>query len=129
MRIAASAGMLALAGLLLDERLVGLDGLSFAADLWRTLGRGHGFADTVSHEPRGFVGDPKHAMELVGGNAFLARSHEVDRQKPFVDRDMRPLENRARPDREFALAAVAGEHPGLCLAAHLVDVVGLAKGA
>ena len=68
-------------------------------------------------------------MELMGGNALLARRHQVRRQKPFVQGDMGPLENRARADREFVPAIVAHEHPGLRLAAHLVNVVAAAKRA
>jgi hypothetical protein len=68
-------------------------------------------------------------MELMGRNAFLGRCHEVRRQKPLVQRDMRALEHRTRADREFASTAVALEHSGLGLTSHLTDVVRAAERA
>ncbi len=32
----------------------------------------HGFAEAVHHEPSGFVGDAKRAVNFVGGDAILA---------------------------------------------------------
>ena len=121
--IAASAGVLPLAGLLLDERLIGFHNLASAADRGRILGRGHRLAYAVSHEPCRLVRDPEHPVELVGADAFLGRGHQMRRQKPFVQGDMRPLENSARADRELAPASVAKEHSSLRLSAHLGHVL------
>jgi len=59
-----------------------------------------------------FVGHAQHAVELVGRHAFLARCHEVKGQKPLVQGNVRPLENRADRDRELTLAGIAVVKPG-----------------
>lgn len=68
----------------------------------------HGFADAVSHEPRGLVGDAKRAVELVGADALLGRAHQVRRQHPLVKGHLRALKDRADRHRVLA-AAVAAE--------------------
>src|SRR5579883_2604847 len=51
------------------------------------------------------------------------------RKEPFVQRNVRPLENGSGSDRELVAAVVAKPHAGLRLAGHLVDVEGPAKWA
>src|ERR1700726_4115146 len=55
-----------------DQRFISLDNLVIAADRCRA-GRLHAFANAMAHEPRGFVGQPKHAGELQRAHALLAR--------------------------------------------------------
>jgi hypothetical protein len=54
------------------ECLVNFDRLIAAAEL---AGRRdvHGFTDAVREEPRGFVRDAQHALQLLRADALLAR--------------------------------------------------------
>ena len=52
-----------------DKGFIGLDGLAFAAERGTIVL--HGFAHAVAHEPRGFVGDAEHAVDLMGAHALL----------------------------------------------------------
>jgi len=54
-----------------DVGFVGLDRLAFAAKL-PVVGRPHRLADAVRHEPRRFVGDAEHTVDLMGAHALLA---------------------------------------------------------
>ena len=63
----------------------------------------HGVADAMAKVPCGFVGDPEASADLVRGNAFLGRTHEVNGQEPFRQRDMRILENGPDLDRVLLL--------------------------
>src|SRR5665213_300881 len=102
---------------------------ALAAERASLAGRLHRFADAMRHEPSGLVGNPQHPVKLVGADALLRRSHEVRGEQPLVQRDMRPLKNRARPDREFAPAIVAKKHSCLRLSAHLAALVRSAERA
>jgi hypothetical protein len=84
------------------ESLVALDRLALAAERRAIIL--HCFADTVRQEPSRLVRYPERAMQLVRGDAFLAGAHQADRQQPFVQRDMRALENHADAHRELVLA-------------------------
>src|SRR5689334_17727491 len=57
--------------------LVNLNHLVLPAQWRRRMQRAHTLADAMRHEPSGLIGDPKHAVELVAADAFLARGHEV----------------------------------------------------
>src|SRR5262249_46393565 len=105
-----------------DVRLVGLNDPALATER-AALRRGHGFPDTMAHEPSRLVGDAEHAGDLKRGHAFLAGGDQVRGQEPFVKRDMRTLENRPGANRELVSAVIAKEHAGLGLAAHLRDVI------
>src|SRR5436190_16476234 len=50
-------------------------------------------------------------------------------EEPFMERDMRTLENRSGANRELNAAIVAEKHPGLRLAGHAMDVEQAAKRA
>src|SRR5438874_782345 len=92
-----------------DFRFVGFHNAPCAAQLV-ARGRGHSLTNTVCHEPRALVRDPQHPVELVSRYAFLARRHQVQSHHPLVQGDMRPLEYRASPNREFAPTGAAEEH-------------------
>src|SRR5262245_291435 len=63
------------------EGFVNFDGLALAAH-WLHADSPHCLAKAMRHEPRGFEGDAKSAMELVGTDALLARRHEKHRLQP-----------------------------------------------
>jgi hypothetical protein len=67
----------------------------------------HCFANAHRHEPRAFVGDAEHPVQLVAGHAFLARGHQVHRQQPFRQRNMRSLANRSHRRAKPATARAA----------------------
>jgi hypothetical protein len=71
----------------------------------------HGLADAVRHEPSGLVGYVKHAVQLMRTHAFLGRGHQMERQNPLVQRDVRALKQRADRHRELLAAVAAVERP------------------
>lgn len=85
---------------------VGLDNRAAASERSATI-RLHGLTDAMRHEPRRFVGDPEHTVQLVAAHALLAGNQQVRRQKPFVERDMATLVDRANCHREVFAALIA----------------------
>jgi hypothetical protein len=69
-------------GLVANIGFVKLYELAFAAEL-SVIGRAHSHADTMRHEPRCFVGNAKHAVQLVGRYTFFARRHKMKCERPF----------------------------------------------
>src|SRR5439155_25559337 len=82
--------------------LVKFKGLALAAERRAVIT--HSLADAVRQEPSRLVCDPESAVQLVSRDAFLAGTHQADCQQPFVQRDMRALEDHADAHRELALA-------------------------
>jgi len=80
---AARADMLALLGVLVlflaaDKCFVHFDGLALATKRLRGLQIAHPVTNTHRHEPCRAIGaKAKHPPELMRGNAFLARRHQV----------------------------------------------------
>ena len=74
-------------------------------------------------EPRGLVGDIERAVELVSGDALLARRHQVERLQPLVQRDLAALHDRALGDGEVLAAFLLGAaiHAGLLGLVGVVD--------
>ena len=101
-------------------RFIRLRLMTYATHAGRLLGlcAVHGFADTMSQKPNGFVGDAKHPVQLMRRHALLGSDEQMDRQEPLMDRDFRPFHDGAGAARELVAAVVAQEHPGLRLAAH-----------
>jgi hypothetical protein len=58
-------------------------------------------------EPRAFLGDADLFCQLHRRNALAGCNEQIHRVDPLVQRDMRPLENRSRPNGEIKLASVA----------------------
>ena len=56
----------------------------------------HRKTDSLKHEPRAFLRDPKSAMQFVGGNSVLAVQEHPNRRKPFFKSYRRILKNRSR---------------------------------
>ena len=97
---------------LADERLVNLNRLAFAAQRLR-ITVGHRLANAMRHEPSGAVGaEAKHPHKLMSRDAFLARRHQTERQRPLVQRNMAGLHDGADRDRERLPAGVALIHAG-----------------
>jgi|SRR5882762_3841710 len=69
----------------------------------------HGMTDTVGHEPRRLIGHSKRAMELMAADAFLTRTQQVDRRKPFGQRNLRAFKDG--PDGHAELLAAVGTLP------------------
>ena len=55
-------------------------------------------------------------------HALLGRGHQMDREQPLVQRDVRPLHHRAGAAGELVAAVVAKEITSLRLAGHPVNV-------
>ena len=71
-----------------------------------------GFAESLQHEPSGLLSDADFLCKLHRTDALASRHQKVHRVNPFMQRNVRPLENRARSDREGKLgAAVAAVVP------------------
>lgn len=66
-----------------------------------------GFAESLEPEPRGFLGDADLFGHLHRTDTFPRRNDQIHRINPFVERYMRPLENRCRPHRKVQRTAVA----------------------
>jgi len=64
-------------------------------------------AETVEHKPRGLLRNPNLLRQLHGGNPLTSGQKQVHRIEPFVQWDVRPLENRACTDGEIELSFVA----------------------
>jgi hypothetical protein len=89
-----------------QKRFVRFDGDAFATN-WVNRIRSHGKANTVSHEPSGFHSNAKRALELARADAFLGRTHQVDRLKPQTQRRVAVLENGADFDRKLFETLIA----------------------
>ena len=54
----------------------------------------------MAHEPRRLVVEAESAVELMGGDALLARRHQVQAHQPLVEWDMAALHDGPGGDRE-----------------------------
>jgi hypothetical protein len=61
----------------------------------------------MGEEPGGFHAALEQALNLAGGDTFLAGAHQMDYLKPQMQLEMRPFENSADPDSEGLLAGIA----------------------
>lgn len=64
----------------------------------------HGLADAVTEIPRGLVGDAEHSLNLVCGDAFARFGNQVRDEKPFRQRQVRVMKDRADRHRELVAA-------------------------
>ncbi len=94
-------------GLPADERLVTFN---FAGQLDERSGF-HRLADSVEHEPRGFLRDADRSAEFVRTDSVFAIRNAPHGDKPLVEAERTILEDRPRLERElrFARAGVALE--------------------
>lgn len=103
------------ASLAANECFINLDGAAFAAERNGKRATAERFADAMREEPSRLVLNLEHTMKLVGANALLRRSEEIDGLKHLVQRDMRRLKNSADLHSELlaAVRALAEAEAGL----------------
>lgn len=92
------------AGLVIFAAQVGVVGFQDAAQLVLYIGVLHGVADAMAQVPRGLIGHVQMPHELVGTDALLALTDEVDCQQPLAQRQVGAVHDRVRGDRELILA-------------------------
>lgn len=66
----------------------------------------HGFADTMEHEPSGFLMHLEIARQFVAANPILAIGYQPDGNKPLVQTERAILEDRTLLDREHLLGVL-----------------------
>jgi hypothetical protein len=90
-----------------DKGFVRLNDLAGSAHLAGSATAVHREADAVHQEPRGFHAAAKGPLHLAGRDAFLRRANQVDRLKPYPQRNMARLKHGAHPNRERLAAWAA----------------------
>src|SRR5579863_10233642 len=111
-------------GLASNESLIHFDPApALAAELHKGAGL-HGLADSVEHEPRGFLSDTDGAGDLAGTNSALTVADHPSGSEPLVEAKRGILEDAAHLDAEllprvlcFALPHSAGGYVAHILAA------------
>ena len=86
-----------------DERLINLNRLALAAHRGQ-IARSHRLADAMAHEPSGLQRHAQRAVKLVGADAFLAGTHQINSLKPERQRNVAILEHRTLAGGELAPA-------------------------
>src|SRR6188474_1681969 len=73
----------------------------------------HRFSDPVRHEPSRLESNPKRAVKLVRGNAFLAAGNEEDRLQPHTQGYVAGVKDRVHryPERLAAGTALVDTDP------------------
>src|SRR5580700_34485 len=90
-----------------DESLVSLHRQPATAHQRAKVRLACGLADTVHEEPGRFEADAEHPMELMRAHPLLAGRQQVHGFKPDMQRNFRPLHDRADRDRELLAAGIA----------------------
>jgi len=103
--------------------------MSGACLQWRGAIISHGLTDAMSEEPRAFVGNADHPVQLMSGHAFLAGVHQMNGKQPLVNRNMAALHDGAGAAGELVAAVIAKEITRLGLARHAADVCGTTERA
>ena len=93
--------------------------ISLIRDLHRAFKRGGRLCPTVAaradpvreEEKRTFVRKPRHALQLLRGEALLAGRVKPERQRPMEKRDVAPLHHRPNLDRVLLAAPAAPRAP------------------
>ena len=90
-----------------DIGFVGLDNLILAAE--RRVGlidfqHGHRLADAMTEEPCGLEAATERTVKLSGRDALPAATHQIDRLKPNMHRDVARLEHGPHAHRERLVA-------------------------
>ena len=97
--------------LVAPERLINFNRRTVSAKL--ALGRNvHRFTDAVRHEPRGFVGHAKHALQLLGTDPLLGGAHKVGGVHPLMEGHLRAFKHGADCDAELHTAVTAEQQAG-----------------
>src|SRR6185369_7342738 len=64
----------------------------------------NGFSDAVTQIPCGFVSDAQNALELQSRDALFRFANQIDRDKPFTQRQVRIVKDSSRSYREVIAA-------------------------
>jgi hypothetical protein len=80
----------------------------FAVQHW-LVGLRHCVPDAVAEVPCCFVAHSDRALNLASGHAFLCFAEEMRGKKPFAEREMGIIENRAGSDGELIVTVLAVE--------------------
>src|SRR6185369_11811975 len=86
-----------------DESLIGFNVATVAAHLLEERAGLHCKADTLKHEPSGFLSDADGSMNLIRANAVLARGNHPDRHQPLVQTERRVFKDRSDFRAELSL--------------------------
>ena len=83
----------------------------------------HCLANAHRHEPSRLVCDAEHPVHLMARHALFARREQMRGEQPRMQRNMRPLEQRADANREIlpALARAAAIDPDLLRLVRVAD--------
>ncbi len=87
----------------------------------QTLVRLPSLADAVGQVPSGLLGDAEVPVELHAGHTLEVGTHEIGREAPLAEGEVRSLHDRAGLYREVLVAVAAAEGLGLAGGA-LLDV-------
>src|ERR1022692_3984022 len=71
----------------------------------------HGFADSMKHEPCGFLAHSEVSADLVRGNAILAAANHPDGRQPLAKANWRVFHDRSRLGAELPLTSLALPNP------------------
>src|SRR5579862_5569816 len=88
---------------------VRLDNLALASKR-RRIDILHRLSDAVREKPGRAIRDAQLAVQLVRANPFLARGHQMEGERPLVQRDMAALHDRFHGHAERLAAGVALIH-------------------
>ena len=93
-----------------DECLVDLNRTAQPAKRIVAIDRAHVFADFVAHPPSRLVGDPKLALDFLGGDAVAARGEQEHDKEPVAQWGAGALERRPGHRRDLIAAMLARIH-------------------
>lgn len=105
-----SLALVAVLFLAADERLIGFHDFAFAAKGRFAVYGAHRLANTVRHEPSGFLRNTEHTGELVAGHAELGRAKQERRQHPLMKADLAAFKQGADSHGVLLAAIVALDH-------------------
>ena len=125
--VRATTGGFGFLELVADEGFVNLNRAAASAEVDAAI-IAHRFTDAMGHEPSGLEGHTKGAVKLLGTDALLGGTHQVDGLQPQVQRDVAGLEDRADANRELGLA-IAALFQAVTLNAFRVFLAGLGANA
>lgn len=117
--------MRAILGFAADVGFSDLYGLVSAAEAAFVAVRGiaHCFTNAMREKPRGAIrAESEIAHEPMRADALLAGRHEMDRQQPLVERNVRTLHHSASAASELVPAVVAQKHSGLRFTGHAMNI-------
>jgi hypothetical protein len=116
-----------------DESLVHFNGLERSAHGFVTVHNHHILADFVAHAPRGLIGHPDLALDLLGGNAVAGRAEQKHHMEPIAQAGTSLVKGHASGRVKLVAAKLAaigtalGDPVELRILPALLTIVTLAK--